>query len=95
MGDLGEVVRKKLAEVLLRAEGKEISPDDFHEIVGAGRTKASLRDADFDNGSPVAGQAASLIREILPVETVIREMVEGAERIAREIPVPEPSAKTL
>ncbi len=89
------VLRNKFAEVLLRLEAKELSPDDFHEIVGAGRTKAALRDGDFDNGSPMAGQVAGLIQEILPVKTVIREMVEGAERIAREIVALEPSAKPL
>lgn len=69
-------------------EQEGASPDDLRVMLGRGRAKLGMFEGDLEKGELEIGQVASLINEILPVETIIKNMLqeyhETRERMNKE-----------
>jgi enoyl-[acyl-carrier protein] reductase II len=46
-----------------------------------GSLRKAVKDGDVENGSFMAGQISGLIKEIKPVEDIIKEMFTSAEEL--------------
>ena len=57
-------------------EDQGASADDLRLLLGRGRSKRGIFEGDLSKGELEIGQIASMIREIVPAETVVKEMVE-------------------
>ena len=57
-------------------EDQGASADDLRLLLGRGRSKRGIFEGDLSEGELEIGQIASMIREIVPAETVVKEMVE-------------------
>lgn len=57
---------------------KQGASNEELEALGAGRLRAAVVDGDVKNGSVMAGQVSGLIKEVLPVQQILDEMVQGA-----------------
>ncbi len=80
---LGRPVRcltNKLTKALARCEEEKRSPEEFEDIATGGLRRA-VYEGDTESGSLMAGQIAGLIHEILPVRTIVEDMVRGAHAI--------------
>jgi len=63
---------------MLRAEtaiNSGASKEELSQMLGKGRAKLGMFDGDLDEGELEIGQIAGLINEILPVETIINQMI--------------------
>ncbi len=57
-------------------EDKGASADDLRLLLGRGRSKRGIFEGDLSEGELEIGQIASMIREIVSAETVVKEMVD-------------------
>lgn len=78
-------LRNPFAEQVVEMEKKGLHEADIFEFIGPGRTRQATLEGDVVEGSVMAGQIAGMIREEKSVEGVIRDIIEGAEEIARRI----------
>ena len=78
-------IRNKLTETIERMEFEGKSKEEILNFVGFGRSRDAGVDGDVEWGTVQAGQICGLIHEILPVETVIQnliaEMMEAKDRL--------------
>lgn len=76
------VIKNKLARKFQELEAKS-APAEELERLGEGKLRAAMVDGDVEFGSLMAGQVAALVKEIQPVQEIIREVVDGAEKILK------------
>jgi enoyl-[acyl-carrier protein] reductase II len=75
------VFSRRLSEL----EAAGASAEDLRSFLGSGRARAGQVDGDLENGEAYSGASAGLIREILPAAKVIRELVEGYNKVVKKI----------
>ncbi|MDR0724853.1 MAG: nitronate monooxygenase [Prevotellaceae bacterium] len=68
------LIRNELFDMLKEMEDRGASADELFAILGRGRTKAGMFEGDLANGELEIGQIVSLIREIEPVETIMKKL---------------------
>lgn len=56
------------------------------EQMGAGMLRMAAVEGDWEQGSFMSGQIASMVREILPAEQIILELMREAEKLLSEAP---------
>ena len=66
-------------------EDQGASADDLRLLLGRGRSKRGIFEGDLSEGELEIGQIASMIREIVPAETVVKEMVEEFNETVKRI----------
>ena len=71
------LVKNELYHRLVAAEQAGATPDELRAILGPAATKRGIFEGDVENGELEIGQAASSIKEILPVAEVVDMMVRG------------------
>jgi enoyl-[acyl-carrier protein] reductase II len=76
------VLRNQLAEMILQAEREGWSPEKVQEMIGSGRSVKACLEGDLDEGSFMSGQIAGMIGELKSAAEIIRELVEGYEKVA-------------
>lgn len=79
------VLRNRLAEMILRAEGEGMAPEKVQELIGSGRSVKACLEGDLDEGSFMSGQVAGMIGEIKTAGEIIAELVEGYGRISASL----------
>ena len=57
----------------------------WEQELGIDRTRAALLDGDFDTGIAYTGAGAGLISEILTVQEVFKDLVDGSHSLARKL----------
>ena len=57
----------------------------WEQELGIERTKAAFLDGDFDSGIAYTGAGAGLISEILTVQEVFKDLVDGSHSLARKL----------
>lgn len=59
---------------------------EFEEIerIAVGGLRRAVKEGDMDNGSVMAGQICGLVKEIVPVDKIIRSMIEEFTHIFRD-----------
>ena len=61
------------------------TPEDLKELLGRARAKKGMFEGDLIEGELEIGQIAGLINEILPVKTIVDNMVREFEEAKREM----------
>ena len=61
------------------------TPEDLKELLGRARAKKGMFEGDLVEGELEIGQIAGLIHEILPVKTIVENMVNEFEEAKREV----------
>ncbi len=73
-------IENKLTRRFMEMEKAGASKEEF-DALGRGRVRAGLIEGDVEEGSLIAGQIASMLKEIKPVKEIIESMVSQAETI--------------
>jgi enoyl-[acyl-carrier protein] reductase II len=79
------MLKADLSQQLVEFERAGVSGEVLQEFLGYGRAREASLEGDLVDGEPHCGAAAGLIKEILPVAEVVRQMVEGYESIRRRV----------
>ena len=61
------------------------TPEELKELLGRARAKKGMFEGDLVEGELEIGQIAGLINEILPVKTIVENMVNEFEEAKREV----------
>jgi enoyl-[acyl-carrier protein] reductase II len=78
------VLRNRLSREFSRREARGASPEELAQL-GSGKLRAAVKDGDVEHGSVMAGQIAGLIKEVKPVNKIIKEMVEEARMTLQKL----------
>lgn len=75
-------LRNQMTKIYLEKEQEGVSFEEL-ELLTLGGLRKAVVDGDVVNGSVMAGQSAAMIREVLPCETIIRDMAVQAEKLLK------------
>lgn len=78
-------LRTELTKRLLELEESGASADEIKAFLGYSRARKGQLEGDLVNGEFYCGASVGLIKEILPAGTVIRELIEGYEKIVKKM----------
>jgi len=70
------LVKNPLFDRIKEAEDRGASSEELLQLLGRGRTKLGIFEGDLAEGELEIGQIASLINQIEPVETIIRNIIK-------------------
>lgn len=79
------LVRNEFYRRVAEAESNGASADELREILGARRSKRGIFEGDLTEGELEIGQVASLIRQVEPVEKIMRDIVAEFRTAVREV----------
>lgn len=74
------VLKNKLSRQFLALE-KEAAPLEEYEKLGKGTLSKAVVDGDVEYGSVMAGQIAAMVKKRESCEEIIKDMIEGAQRL--------------
>lgn len=63
-----------------RRENAGATPGEL-ALLGTGALRKAAQEGDYTNGSFLCGQIAGMVRERQPAREIVRDLVEGAERV--------------
>ena len=71
----------------MKESGMESGEDStaWEQELGIDRTKVAFLDGDFNSGVAYTGAGAGLISEILTVQEVFKDLVDGSHSLARKL----------
>ncbi len=78
------VLRNRLSREYLKLEKLGTSAEELEKL-GVGGLRKAVIEGDVDNGSIMAGQIAALIKKQESCEEIIKDFVEGTERLLKSI----------
>lgn len=67
----------------LKAEYSNITDEELEEM-GVGALRLAVQEGDLEKGCFLSGQIAAMVSKEQPAAEIIREVVEGAERVLKE-----------
>ncbi|HEY3390813.1 MAG TPA: nitronate monooxygenase [Prolixibacteraceae bacterium] len=70
------LLRNKFFELIRNAENRCASTDELKHILGKGRAKKGIFEGELEEGELEIGQVASIIDKILPVEEIMKNIIE-------------------
>jgi enoyl-[acyl-carrier protein] reductase II len=70
------LIKNEFFQAINKMEQDGASPDDLRVMLGRGRAKLGMFEGDLEKGELEIGQVSSLINEILPVETIMQNLVQ-------------------
>jgi len=80
-GTTCRVLKNSLTQQWLQRENEgKTSKKEFQEM-GLGKIKSALIDGNIETGSVVCGQVSGMIKELMSVEDIIMDIIEGANKI--------------
>jgi len=81
------LIKNKFCGEVLELESRGAGAEELTQLLGKGRARKGMFEGDLENGELEIGQAASLIKEILPageiVENIWKEYCQALEDISR------------
>lgn len=77
-------LKNKLAREILSMEKEGISAEEIDKR-GIGSLRLAVKEGDINNGSFMAGQIASIIKDVKPCKEIIESMIEEAKSIMPNI----------
>lgn len=81
------LIKNKFCGEVLELESRGAGTEELTQLLGKGRARKGMFEGDMENGELEIGQAASLIKEILPageiVESIWKEYCKALEDISR------------
>ncbi len=78
-------LRTQFARDYAKAEYGGASDEEL-EALGTGALRLAVQEGDLKKGCFLAGQIASVVKEVQPAAEIIREVIEGAEPILKRAP---------
>lgn len=75
------VLKNKLSEEILSWEKQGWSPEEILQKLGRGRSEKALLYGDLEEGSPMIGQVAGRIEEVLTVQEVFEEILTQMDKV--------------
>ncbi len=78
------VLRNRLSREYLKLEKSGTSAEELEKL-GVGGLRKAVIEGDVDNGSIMAGQIAALIKKQESCEEIIKDFVEGTEKLLKSI----------
>ena len=80
-------ILKQGIAIQMRESGLESGDDSaaWEQELGIERTRAAFLDGDFESGIAYTGAGAGLISEILTVQEVFKDLVDGSHSLARKL----------
>ena len=81
------VLRNGMALRLLETglQGKDNDLGDWEQELGMAKARAAMMDGDLEEGIGYTGAGAGLISEILSVQEVVKEIVDGTQALAKRL----------
>ncbi|MDX1955200.1 MAG: nitronate monooxygenase [Chitinophagaceae bacterium] len=73
------LLRNNFFDQVLAAEQRGATHEELKNILGRARAKKGMFEGDMEEGELEIGQVSSLIREILPAETIVKNMIKEFE----------------
>jgi Dioxygenases related to 2-nitropropane dioxygenase len=70
------LIKNEFFQEVARLESEGASADRLSELLGKGRAKKGMFEGNLADGELEIGQVASTINEILPVETIMKNMIQ-------------------
>ncbi len=70
------LLRNKFFELITKAEKEGAATETLQKLLGKGRAKKGIFEGDLEEGELEIGQVASLIDQILPVDQIMRNLLE-------------------
>jgi len=70
------LIKNEFFQTINKMEQDGASPDDLRVMLGRGRAKLGMFEGDLEKGELEIGQVASIINEVLPVETIMANLVQ-------------------
>lgn len=81
------LIKNKFYQDLQDLYAKCPTPEDLKVLLGRARAKKGMFEGDLIEGELEIGQIAGLIHEILPVKTIVENMVREFEEAKREVAI--------
>ncbi len=78
-------LKTEFTKRLQELEESGASAADIGEFLGYGRARTGQVEGDLENGEAYSGASAGLIKEILPAAEVVQRLVEGYQKVIKEI----------
>jgi enoyl-[acyl-carrier protein] reductase II len=78
-------LKTELTRRLLELEASGASVGAIRDFLGTSRARKGQIEGDLVNGEAYCGSSAGLIKEILPVATVIQRLVDGFQEIVKKM----------
>ncbi len=79
------LIKNAFFEAVDHAEKRGASADELRELLGKGRAKKGIFEGDLENGELEIGQAASQLKEILPVAKIMEKLIIDYHKASNEI----------
>jgi enoyl-[acyl-carrier protein] reductase II len=79
------MVKNKFYQRVQEAEDRGASIDELKNILGRGRAKKGMFEGDLEEGELEIGQVSAMIKEIKPVNMIVKEIIEEYEMAKKEI----------
>lgn len=79
------LIKNQFFNLVNDAEKRGANPDELVQLLGKGRAKKGMFEGDLENGELEIGQVASLISEILPVEIIMKNLLEEYREAVNEL----------
>lgn len=77
------LIKNEFFRIVNTMEQEGADAESLKTILGKGRAKLGMFEGDLENGELEIGQVASIFREILPVETIMKNLIQEY-RMAKE-----------
>ena len=78
-------LKTEFAQKLIELEESGASASDIREFLGYSRARGGQLEGDLVNGEAYCGASAGLIKEILPVASVVQRLVEGYKEVLQNL----------
>lgn len=78
------VIANRLSREFKKLAEKGASWEEF-ERLGTGKLRAAAKEGDVENGSVMAGQAAGLVKEVLPAKDIIASFIREAREVVQKL----------
>jgi enoyl-[acyl-carrier protein] reductase II len=79
------LVKNDFFDKVKTAEDQGASSEELLELIGRGRTRTGMFEGDLANGELEIGQITSLIREIEPVETIMKKIISEYNQCLKKL----------
>ena len=78
-------LKTEFAQKLIELEESGAPASDIREFLGYSRARGGQLEGDLVNGEAYCGASAGLIKEILPVASVVQRLVEGYKKVIQNL----------
>jgi enoyl-[acyl-carrier protein] reductase II len=79
------LIKNEFFQTINKMEQDGASADDLRVMLGRGRAKLGMFEGDLEKGELEIGQVASIINEILPVETIMAKLIQEYQQAKERI----------